>query len=147
MKWFLIAWAISTAQPAMAQTVVTFQLLPPGHDGQVQGVGRARYYLLDEYLKLAKLDAEFVKMQADFQDLTMIVEGLKKALAAKDIIIQTIEDDKRLLAARGLRLEGDWQTCEKELEDCAGGSIWPYILAAGGAVLGIVGTTLYLAKR
>jgi hypothetical protein len=147
MKWFLIAMAITTAQPAMAQTVVSFQLLPPGHDGQVQGVGRARYYLLDEYLMLSKLDAEFVKMQADFQDLTMIVEGLKKALALKDTIIQSLESDKKILADRGIRLEGDWRTCEKALEDCASGPVWPYILAAGGAVLGIVGTTLYLAKR
>lgn len=147
MKWFLIAMAITTARPAIAQTVVSFQLMPPGHDGQVQGVGRARYYLLDEYLQLAGFDSELVKLRADVQDLDTIAAGLKKALSAKDSIIQSLEADKKILADRSLRLEGNLKTCEDSLVDCSDCSIWPYVVGAVGTVLGAVGAGVYLGTR
>jgi hypothetical protein len=134
-------------RPAQAQTVVAFQLMPPGHDGQVQGVGRARYYLLDEYLQLAQFDAELVKLRADVQDLTEVAAGLKRALDAKDTIIVALQADKKILADRCLRLEGSLNTCEKKLVECEGGTIWPYIVGAAGVVAGAVGLGFYLGTK
>ena len=132
---------------AHSQTTVTFKLLPPGHDGQVQGVGRARYYLLDEYLQLAKLDAEFVKMQVDFGDLSTMIEGLRKEMTAKDTIITTLQADKKILADRGIRLEGNLKKCEDDLVSCSSSCMWPYIVGAVGVAFGLVGMGIWLGSR
>ena len=124
-------------------TTIEFKLIPPGHDGQVQGVGRARYYLLDEYLKLAEFDAELVKLRFDVKDLQDIVDKQEKQLEDKDKAIATLESDKEILAKRALRLDGELDQCEKDKIELAGGPIWPYVVAIGGAVLGIVGATMW----
>lgn len=141
------AFARTCVSDAHAQTVVRFQLLPPGHDGQVQGVGKARYYLLEEYLQLAQFDAELVKLRADTVDLRAINDELKKALDAKGVIITTLQADKKILADRCLRLEDSWKKCEDELVKCQTPVIWPYIVGAVGAAVGLVGIGIWVGTR
>ena len=142
--WILAAFLLSCCfyNTCRAQTVVTFSILPPGKDGQVQGVGRARYYLLEDYLRLAQFDSELFSARNQLELWGRVGAGLKQELEAKDAVIKTLEDDKKILGDRSLRLEDKWKTCEKELQDASSGPIWPYFLAAGGAVLGIVGAVL-----
>lgn len=120
-----------------------FKLLPPGHDGQVQGVGRARYYLLEEYLQLNQFDQELVKLRLDVQDQVAIIDKLELQLKDKDKVISTLESDKEKLNDRVLRLDGALDQCEKDKIDLAGGPIWPYVVGAVGAVVGIVGATMW----
>jgi hypothetical protein len=137
----------SCISEAHAQTVVTFQLLPPGHFGKVQDVGPARYYLLEEYLELAKFDAELVKLRVDILTYQRIDRQRVEQLDAKDQVISTLENDKRVLAGRCERVEGNLETCEKELVKCSGGAIWPYVVGIVGAVIGAVGVGIYIGTR
>jgi hypothetical protein len=132
---------------AYGQTVVTFKVLPSGHDGKVQGVGQIRYYLLDEYLTLAKLDAEFVKQQSDVNDLVLQNDQLKRIVDAKDTIIVALQADKKILGDRSLRLEENLHTCEKALVECYDTPIWPYVVGAVGASVGLVGIGMWLGSR
>jgi septal ring factor EnvC (AmiA/AmiB activator) len=130
-----------------APTTLEFKLLPPGHDGQVQSVGRARYYLLDEYLRLYQFDQELVKLRLDTKDQQEIIAKLELQLADKDKVISTLEDDKRQLNDRVTRLDKNLDDCEKQVIDLSGGPIWPYVVGAVGAVLGIVGGTMWITSR
>lgn len=137
----------SCVSEAHAQTTVTFKLLPPGHDGQVQGVGRARYFLLDEYLKLAEFDAELVKLRLDVLSYQGIERALNDQLAAKEKVIEALESDKKILTERGLRLEENWKKCESDLLEASSPTIWPYIVGAVGAAAGLVGVGIWLGTR
>jgi hypothetical protein len=63
----------------------------------------------------------------------------------KDVIIKTLQDDNQVLNERLKRSDANWHAAEEKLVEASGGPVWPYILAAGGAVVGIVGATLYLS--
>lgn len=141
--FFILAFVVP--QSLQAQVIVQFKVLPAGHDGQVQSVGRARYYLLNEYLKLAEFDSELVKLRLDVQALTDIETGLKKELAAKDEVIRTLTDDKNILLDRTQRLSSSWQKCEKALADST--TVWPYIVGAVGASMGLVGVGIWVGTR
>ena len=132
---------------AKAQTIVEFKILPPGHDLQLKNGPRVRYYDLQEYLQLAQFDSELWVARSQVETYREIERVLQVKLAAQDGIIRALEADKRILGDRSLRLEESWQRCEKDLVAASSGSIWPYVVAAGGAVLGIVGTTLWLTSR
>jgi hypothetical protein len=161
MKWYdnpkvllplsavIVALSISrmfSCQEAYAQTVVMFKILPPGQDGQVQGVGRARYYLLDEYLKLAEFDSELSTLRLDLKAYQGIERSLSVEILAKEKIIKTLEEDKKILADRSLRLEGNWKKCEDSLIECSP-CFWPYIVGAVGASVGLVGAGIWLGTR
>ena len=125
-----------------AQTQVEFKLLPPGNLGVVEGV-KLRVYTLDEWLTLAAFDGELVKLRADVTDYKSITDKLKAVIVEKDKQFSTLEEDKGILLRRGLRLDGELEECEKKVIDLAGGPIWPYIVGAVGAVVGIVGVTMW----
>jgi hypothetical protein len=142
----IVMWPVcrAKAQPVTAE----FKLLSPGHDGQVQGVGRIRYYLLKEYLELAQFDSELVLRRAEVEHLLDVETTLRSVLVTKDTQIQALVDDKQILADRSLRLEGDWQSCEQKLVECQAGSIWPYVVAISGVVLGAAaGVTIIVVGK
>jgi hypothetical protein len=122
---------------------VEFKLLPPGHDGLVEGVGRARYYLLDEYLQLAEFDSELYMLRKDYEAITTVEEALREGMAAQahgaDVCLKELD----IMSSRSGRLLEKWHTCEKALRDCGGGYL-PYVIGAVGTVLTIVGTALIL---
>ena len=132
---------------ARAQTTIEFKILSPGHSGRIQEVGQVRYYLLDEYLQLYAFDGELLKLRQDARDWKAIVEKLEFQLLVKDKIITTLEKDKDILTKRGLRLDKDLNKCEKNVLDCAGGSIWPYVVGVVGAAFGIAGATSYVLSK
>lgn len=130
---------------ASSQTEVHFKILPPGELVEVSGQ-KMRGYLLDEWLKLAEGDAELVKLRADVNDLNDLSELLQKTIADKDIVITSLEKDKSIFATRIDRCDTNLETCEDDLM----GAVcpwWPYILAAGGSVLGVVGGALWISSR
>lgn len=144
----LVAVALSFAfillycAEAQAQVIVEFKLLPPGELGIVNGE-KHRVYTFDEWLVLAEFDAELVMLRADVKDHEAIVKKLEKVTAEKDKQIISLEKDKDILSKRSLRLDGDLEECEKKVVDLAGGPIWPYIVGVVGAVVGIVGVTMW----
>ena len=148
-------WILATAlfitfcfsRTCQAQTVITFKLLPPGHDGQVQGVGRARYYLLEDYLKLAQFDSELFSARNQLEIWERLVVGQEQELKAKDVVIKTLEDDKKVLGDRALRLDEKWKKCESELVNAAKVPIWGYVVGATGAALAIVGVGLIVGSQ
>lgn len=127
---------------ANAKVTVEFKLLPPGELGLVDG-NKMRVYNLDEWLALAKFDAELVKLRADVGDYTGIVERLEKQLGEKDKQIASLDRDKGVLANRITRQDENLDKCEKEVIDLAGGPIFPYIVGGVGAVVGIVGIVMW----
>jgi hypothetical protein len=129
-----ILWPLCRAN---AQTTVKFEILPPGYDGQVQGVGRARYYPLKEYLELARFDSELVLRRIEADSFVQTENELRTQLNEKDIQIQSLEYDKDILRSRSLRLEESWKACETSLISASTPPIWPYIVAVTGVVVGI----------
>ena len=149
-RYLIVLMSLLLATETRAQSfVMEFKILPPGHETQLPGTPptRVRYYLFKEYLQLAQFDAELTKLRLDAADLTAKAEWLKKELAAKDDIIKTLEDDKRILTTRSLRLDGNWKKCEDDLVKCSSPCIWPYIVGAVGAVIGLVGVGVWVGGR
>jgi len=144
---FVTVGSMVWCDPVKAQPIIEFRILPPGHDLELKKGVRVRYYPLDEYLQLAQFDSELWTALRQVETYQEIERVLQTKLDAQDGIIRTLEDDKRILGDRSLRLEDSWQKCENSLAAASIGTIWPYIVAAGGTVLGIVGTTLWLTSR
>lgn len=132
--------------PAVADTLRTleFRILPPGHDGQVAGVGRARYFYLGEYLKLAEFDHELFVMRKDMENLREVESALKTILAQQGKELATLHNDIHILKTRSQRLEGSWDTCERKLQSCITGKKWPYWVGVIGTVVGLVGIGVHL---
>ena len=123
-----------------APVEVKFQVLPPGASGQISSIGQVRYYLLNDFLKLAEFDAELYKLRLDTADLKEKAQGLKKELLGKDVIIALMQSDKDILSARALRLEQGRNECLDKLQKCSSPSIWPYVVAiAGGSAMILAG--------
>ncbi len=124
---------------------VEFKLLPPGNDGLVEGVGRARYYLLDEYLQLAEFDSELYVLRKDYEAVTKIGEILHEEIDARGREASVCLKELDLMADRSARLLNKWHTCESALQDCSSGGVAPYLMGgAVGAVITVVGTLLIL---
>jgi hypothetical protein len=125
---------------------VEFKLLPPGRDGLVEGVGRARYYQLDEYLKLAELDSELYLLRKDYEAVTKVGEILHEQIETRDQESAACMKELDLMADRSARLLNKWHTCENALQEC-GSTISPYVMGGAiGAVLTVVGTLLILTS-
>jgi len=120
-----------------------FKLLPPGRDGRVEGVGRARYYLLDEYLQLAEFDSELYMLRQDYEATVKVEKALQEGMAAQARGAEVCMKELDIMSSRSGRLLEKWHTCEKALQECGGGYL-PYIIGAVGTVLTIVGTALIL---
>jgi hypothetical protein len=61
----------------------------------------------------------------------------------KDKEIATLEDDKRVLVQQRDRCTGGLEQCERDLIECAGGPVWPYIVGIAGGVLAVVGGVMW----
>ena len=128
-----------------SSVTVEFRLLPPGHDGLVEGVGRARYYLLDEYLQLAKFDSELHMLRKDHDAITKVGEILREGIDARAREAAVCLKELDLMADRSARLLNKWHTCEGALQECSSGGVAPYLMGgAVGAVITVVGTILIL---
>lgn len=132
--------------PAVADTphTIEFRILPPGHDGQIDGVGRARYFYLGEYLKLAEFDHELFVLRIDMENLRQVESALKTILAQQGKELAALRSDIQILTARSQRLEGSWDACERKLQSCLTGKKWPYWVGVIGTVVGLVGVGLHL---
>jgi hypothetical protein len=145
---FLVSFAltllllVSFCSSAKGQTIVRFQVMSPGHEGVVPSVGKIRYYLLDEYLQLAAFDSELFKLRSDSENYKEIELELKKQLAAKDSVASTLKSDLEVFKARADRVDLNLKKCEVALAKASKPPVWPYALAAGGSLLGVVGATL-----
>lgn len=124
---------------------VELHYMPPGTALKLQSGEQVKYFNFEEYKLLLKLDMDHWELQKQFglyKDLDLKYTGV---LEQKDVVIKTLLDDKKILGDRLQRAEENWHAAEKRYVEASGGPVWPYFLAAGGAVLGIVGLSLYLA--
>lgn len=119
--------------------------MPPGTMLELPSKEKVRYFTFDEYKLLLKLDG-------DLWDTTQRL-GIYKDLDAKymaivgqkDVIIKTLQDDRVVVDEQLKRTTTLWHDAEKRYVDAAGGPIWPYVVGAVGAAVGIIGTTLYVS--
>lgn len=130
---------------AVSATPVEVELhyIAPGTALKLQTGEEVRYYNFLEYKLLLKLDGDLWELSRRlevYKDLDLKYTGI---LGQKDVIIRTLQGDNQVLAGQLKRAEDNWHSAEKKLIDASGGPVWPYYLAAGGVVVGIVGATLY----
>jgi len=106
---------------------------------------RVQYFTFTEYKLLLQMDGKLWDASQRleiYKDIDLKYAGI---IQQKDAIIQTLQDDIVIKDERIKRVEGLWHDAEQEAIDNAGGPIWPYVVGAVGAVVGIVGATLYLS--
>lgn len=132
----------------LAQPVqVELHYMPPGEKVYLSSAGRwGRGFDLEGYKTLLKMDNELhiAKKQLKlFGDLELHWDDL---IGQKDTVILSLEDDVKKYKGRSERLDGKLKKCEEDLVETSGGPVWPYILAAGGAVAGLIGVTWGLAQ-
>jgi hypothetical protein len=99
----------------------------------------------EEYKLLLKLDGDLWDANRTIEIYKDLDLKYQAVVGQKDVIVQTLQGDIRILDERLKRSDENWHAAEKKLVEASGGPIWPYVLAAGGAVVGIVGATLYLS--
>lgn len=129
-----------------APASVEVHYMPLGTQLKLQSGEQVRYFTFDEYKLLLKLDGDLWDMTQRlviYKDLDLKYGSI---VSQKDIIIKTLQDDKLVLTEQLKRSDENWRAAEKRYIDAAGGPIWPYVVGAVGAVVGIVGSTLYLAS-
>jgi hypothetical protein len=103
---------------------------------------RVQYFVFDEYKLLLTLDNDLWESNQKLQLLQELALKYTDVVAEKDKIIATLSSDKVDLSDKLKRAEDNWHRAELEKIDAASGPVWPYILAAGGVVVGVVGATL-----
>jgi len=118
---------------------VEVHYMPPGKLVRLPDGLRLMCFDIDEYKTLLEMDNHLYTVNRQFKLLTDAEINYQNILVEKEAIIGTLESDKEILATRGLRLEEKWQTCEEDLVDAQSGSVWPYVLAAAGAAIGVAG--------
>lgn len=124
---------------------VEVHYMPLGTELALPSKERVRYFTFDEYKLLLKLDGDLwdtTKRLDIYKDLDLKYRGI---VDQKDVIIKTLQDDRLVLTEQLKRSDENWQAAEKRYIDAAGGPVWPYVVGAVGAVVGIVGATLYLS--
>lgn len=136
--------ALSISAPAE----IEIHYMPVGAPLKLELGGKkteVRYFTFPEYKLLLKMDLDLWDANQSlkiYKDIDLKYAGVIKQ---KDEIIQTLRDDIVTKDGRITRVEGLWHDAEQKAIDNAGGPIWPYILAGTGAIIGIVGATLYLS--
>lgn len=137
--------ATMLAQPAPAKTTIEFHLLPPGHELVLEDGKKVRYYLLHEWLELAAADLQLRKLKEEVELKDKLVLDLEVKVKAKDTQITELTGNLQACDGQSARRLGKYQQCEKDLVDAQSGPIWPYVVGAAGAIVGIVGATLAIA--
>ena len=144
---FVVSMTLCSRSTSAQSFKVELKIIPPGHTLTLNSGVKTRYYLLNEWLQLAEADAELFKLRADIQDLGDINNSLKIQMNSLERIIRTLESDKEILRERGLRLEKNWMGSEKARVRAEGGPIWPYFVAIGGVVVGVLGVGMWAGEK
>ena len=113
-------------------------------DGDLELV---RYFRLPEYKLLMQMDFDLQdanKSLLIYKDIDQKYAGVIKQ---KDVIIQGLRSDIVVKDTRIERVEGLWHAAEEKAIENAGGPIWPYVVAAVGAAVGLVGAGLFLGTQ
>lgn len=114
----------------VAPVEVEFRLLPPGHMADLPGAGKARYYLLSEYLMLANFDRELYYLRQNYKDLATVNDALRIQKFLCEDKVKTLEGDKKVIEDRCSELVG----CHSPW--------WHWAVAIGSGTVGIVGVVL-----
>lgn len=138
----MLALALALTLSA-APVEVEVHYMPLGSALTLQDGERVKYFRFEEYKLLLQMDDDLWTANKNlvlYQDLDLKYQGV---VNQKDQVIAAYKSDREVLDERLKRTEGLWHAAEKRAVDNAGGSIWPYIVGAAGAVVGIVGATLW----
>src|SRR5688572_20716754 len=120
--------------------------IPPGMRLELPEFGKMACYTFEEYQDLLRLDGELETALSSLEIYKDLDSKYAEIFRRKDEIIQTMQVDREIMISRMKRMEDNWHAAEKLAVEAAGGPWWPYVLAAGGAVVGIVGVTLYVSE-
>lgn len=142
---FLLAAVIALQMTLGDPVKVELHLMPPGTPLTLETGEEVRYFTFEEYKELLKMDAELWELKKQIELYSSIEERYKALLAEKSFMIEALEAERAILVARAERLRNRWKDCEEDLIDASGGSVWPWVTGAVGAVLGVIGLTLWLA--
>jgi len=132
-----------------APTEVEIHYMPAGTPLELKLDGKpvkVRYYLLEEYKLLLKLDADLWSATESLRIYKDLDLKYANVLEQKDEVIRTLQGDIQVKDERIKRVEGLWHDAEQRAIENAGGPIWPYIVGGVGAVVGIVGATLWVSE-
>lgn len=137
--WFLFlffALFFSVHSAKAEPTKVEFKILPAGEE-TLLSTGKARCYLLQDWLKLSIADSELSLLRGESVNLRKIVDLYQKKVASMTEINQSLVDDKSMLTEKSAGFERGYTECQSRLESCS--SPVPWVIALVGGVVGAVG--------
>jgi len=143
MGWLLTPFLVAQLVVG-APAQVEIHYMPPGTSLKLQGGQRVKYYTFDEYKLLLTLDGDLWTANQQLETLGELKLSWNNLLEQKDKVITTLQTDVTTFQGRAVRLQGKWDTCEDSLVKASGGSIWPWVIAGTGVVVGIVGVAFGL---
>lgn len=143
---FLLVCSMMTTEASIAQGVKYIPLGTPAElnfDGRLEVV---RCYRLGEFKLLMKTDLNLQDAEERLKIYQNIESDYSGVIEEKDKIIEVLRKDRDVLEERAERMETNWHDAEQRAIGLVQDPIWPYIVAGIGAVVGVVGTTLYLSE-
>ena len=143
MTTILLAATLAQAFPVSPENLrVEFHLLPPGHELVLEDGKKVRYYFLHEWLELAAADSKLRELELK----TKLIADLEVKVVAQASMIKSQASMLSACDTQSARRLKKYEQCEKDLVEVQSGLIWPYLVGATGAAIGIFGTALYLKK-
>lgn len=125
-----------------APVEIEVHYIPIGEPVKLTTGEDVRCYSFSEYTRLLMLDEDLWSISQELANYKDMDSRYVDILNQKDVIIRTLQDDKVILNDRIKRVEENWHAAEARAI-AASGSTWPYVLAAGGAVVGVIGASLF----
>jgi hypothetical protein len=145
---FLLVPYLAAHLVAGAPVKVEIHYMPPGEKIYLPSAkGWGKGFSLEEYKVLLQMDNDLYHARQQLKLMGDLKLKWHHLLEEKDKIITTVESDRDTYKERSERLKEKWGQCEEDLVDAAGGEWWPYVLAAVGAAVGLLGTGLFLGGQ
>ena len=134
----LLAAYLAASLAVGAPTEVEIFIMPPGRPVVTEGV-RYQGFTFDEYKLLLQMDNELYYKRKEIKLLGDLKLSLEQKLEQEAKISKTLRQDVETYKGRSDRIEKLWEKCEVDLVEASSGSIFPWVVAAVGAGIGLIG--------
>lgn len=126
---------------------LTLHQMPAGHAYKVPRVGEVRYFLLEEYKELVRMDNELYLARQEIKALEILSINQGDVIFKLGQKVESVEAERDIFKTRADRLNLENASLSEDLAKCQGGfPFLPMALGiAGGFAAGALLTLLFVA--